>query len=991
MRNLLIGILFAMISLNACQQAIIESNNIEVSWLFTLIDANDVRYKWSTKNMTTHGEATVWEDGVEWESGVSWDDGLWKAGHMIHQFNLDPGSISSVDADDNFIYSADTDGDGLRVYIINLDGKLTAIGSPTSGKGGGYCYVYSDILYARDGFTGFTTHLVGADGSLTLGDTYNDVGFADAEDFVHTGSYLCVAAHDKFYTFSINETTGGITEEDSIAIPASANGIAFDGDYIFVASITNGVYSHSIDGAGQITAIDNTGAPGGVGAHEVTCGAAGLLYVTRSNGTISTATVAGDGTPAYTHNFVMPSGATIKNITYNNGLLYASAWDGGVHVLEPDASGKLNLIDNHYRASYTYNSVISGKFLLTSDQVDGINSYRIAGNDGFPEYSFRIKDFNSIEMSRPASESSIQMPASVRFTIVDQHDTFTASDFIDGTLWIALSVEDKTTGMSSIVDRWRFTIRSADAQYKTIKCVAESFFAKYLEGEYPNTQLPKAIFPSDDSDISDNLCVPVPFGTCYIPLRFILVPEDGRYYLLGPTTVGGNGVTYTITKVRAPRELNNSEWDSGSYAFTQSTKADSGANDWRVFQAIINDSDLDGTADASAFWLRGEQFYDILTQFSRSDTASLTSPEEVIQFVLEDMGVPTALIDVAGTFATAGAVYSGWGLTFNGAFWYKMDREKALSMLLYMCHSTLIIGETIELHVLSKTSQGTIDSSQVLNTSAGGVGEGTFKYDTIIKKSINDSGHIAWQEADQPQDAFMKALVPAKSTTNNIAGQTLDVPFVQDDQLVQTVGSLVFQRKFLGKATLSFSAMPENLVYRPDDVLTMSGANYGASTTYDFVVEKVRINHDLSVEIEGLVYSDDLDDWGDLSPSAITPATDDTAGGWGPLSTTEKGVEIYRAGAGTTNLITYQDDALADDGTVNLPDATSGMVFVTCNDEFLICHIKNDGTVKPVMASELTALTDSDTNLCIYDDGTQAVVKNRLGATGKIRVFYFYN
>ena len=985
--------LFAMISLSACQQAIIESNNIEVSWLFTLIDANDVRYKWSTKDMSTHGEATVWEDGVEWESGVSWDDGLWKAGHLIFKDADIPDSDIgfSVFVDSSFIYYGSDDG--LYTYTKNEDSILTEIDNDTTDlltaavvsicDGGGFIYT------AMQG-SGIASYSISAAGAITHVETNDDDG-GTAEDVFHDGTWLFVAKGAAgLQSFSV-DVAGSFTLEDTQDADKITSGVWADGNGLVFATLTagEGLYSYTVDGAGDLTGVD---ADYQSGVYMKVWGdGTGKLFVAAKGAGIHIYTYDGSGNLTFVKNIATE--IDTLDVWCDTDYLYAGLIEvgevGGIRVYEIDGND-LILIDKHNRGASCRGVFADTNNAYSAEAAEGLTVYDIAGEDGIPEYSFRIKDFHSIEMSRPASESSIQMPASVRFTIVDQHDSFTASDFIDGTLWIDLSIEDKTTGMSSIVDRWRFTIRSADAQYKTIKCVAESFFAKYLEGEYPNTQLPKAIFPSDDADPTDNLCVPVPFGTCYIPLRSVYITDD-RFYLLGLTEIDGDAVTYTITKVKAPREMGNSEWNSGSYTFTQSTKADGDAVDWRVFQPIINDSDLDGTPDASGLWVQGSKILDMPTQFSRSDTASLTSPEDVIQFVLEDMGVPTALIDVAGTFATAGAVYSGWGLTFNGAFWYKMEREKVLSMLLYMCHSTLIIGETIELHVLSKTSQGTIDSSQVLNTSAGGVGEGTFKYDTIIKKSINDSGHIAWQEADQPQDAFMKALVPAKSTTNNIAGQTLDVPFVQDDQLVQTVGSLVFQRKFLGKATLSFSAMPENLVYRPDDVLTMSGANYGASTTYDFVVEKVRINHDLSVEIEGLVYSDDLDDWADLSPSAITPATDDTAGGWGPLTTTENGVEIYRAGAGTTNLITYQDDALADDGTVNLPDATSGMVFVTCNDEFLICHIKNDGTVKPVMASELTALTDSDTNLCIYDDGTQAIIKNRLGATGETRVFYFYN
>jgi hypothetical protein len=33
----------------------------------------------------------------------------------------------------------------------------------------------------------------------------------------------------------------------------------------------------------------------------------------------------------------------------------------------------------------------------------------------------------------------------------------------------------------------------------------------------------------------------------------------------------------------------------------------------------------------------------------------------------------------------------------------------------------------------------------------------------------------------------------------------------------------------------------------------------------------------------------------------------------------------------------------------------------------------------------------TDANLCVYDGGTGAIVKNRLNATGEIRIVYFYN
>jgi hypothetical protein len=87
----------------------------------------------------------------------------------------------------------------------------------------------------------------------------------------------------------------------------------------------------------------------------------------------------------------------------------------------------------------------------------------------------------------------------------------------------------------------------------------------------------------------------------------------------------------------------------------------------------------------------------------------------------------------------------------------------------------------------------------------------------------------------------------------------------------------------------------------------------------------------------------------------------------------------------------YTNDALADDGTVDLPDATDGFVFVSCNAECGMWLVQANGAVTKISGSTNTAATDSDTDLCVYDGGTKAVVKNRLGAVGTIRIVYFYN
>jgi len=453
-------------------------------------------------------------------------------------------------------------------------------------------------------------------------------------------------------------------------------------------------------------------------------------------------------------------------------------------------------------------------------------------------YSFNIVDFPGITLNRDQSEAGIIAPNEVKIEIGNKDNTYTADDFVDGSVLIYLLIDD------NLIAKWKFNIIRAYGSYQSITLECEDFLQKYLEGAYPNTQYVKALFP-DIYYEDEDLCVPVCFGTAYIPLRPVEIDGD-RYYLLGSTDN-----TYTITEVHAPAEWGIKQaWSSSEYTFTQSTKTDQFGDSWRVFQPIIADSDLDGTADACGVWIQGQKILDMPTQFSYNST---TNPADIIKEILKDFGVPDSEID-DDSFTSASSTFDSWGLEWNGGFWKKSTRQTILSTLLNMCHARILVRDKLVLSVLSKTSQKTITTSLVVKES--------FDY-SKLSEELSDSGYVAWQKAGEPQDNMLKALVPGKgSTTDYISDDTVFIPWVQNAIHVQKLACLVFQRKFFKVAQVSFSGRSELLALEPGDVITIKGDNYGGE--YKVVIDSVEINNDLSVKITATRYSIELDDWDDL-------------------------------------------------------------------------------------------------------------------------------
>jgi len=485
-----------------------------------------------------------------------------------------------------------------------------------------------------------------------------------------------------------------------------------------------------------------------------------------------------------------------------------------------------------------------------------------------------LTDFSGIELRRNMAENTVIAPSEVTFNISNPSNTLTFTDFKGGSVLIALYLTDATYGERKIAS-WKFYIKTADPSYQQLRITAVDFLQQYLKGSYPNTRLPDDVFPSNRTYNNSALCVPVPFGTAYVPLRDVFITGDGGYIMLGDPLL-----TYTITSLRSPRSWGlKSEYSSGDFTFTQSTKADADSVNWKVFQAIIADSNSDGVADAAGCWLTpGGPTLDAPVQFTRSDTATMTSPADVIEFVLKDMGVPAAMID-AVSFAAAKVIYAAWGLTFNGAFWYKQDRQKVIASLLTMCHSCLDIGETVKLRVLSKTSMATITSSDVIRTSEQGIG--TFSYRDIANEDYSDAGYVAYQPTGEAQDEFIKVLVAVDGSADVISSEVVECPFVQDAQDVKRIGQLHFERKLMKTAEASFTTKGTRLALQPDDRITIDDSNYGG--TYAVLVDSVKISKDLTVQFNCSDYSIAFNDWADLSPTDITIPSDTTSSSWQPV------------------------------------------------------------------------------------------------------------
>src|SRR5205814_10720264 len=74
---------------------------------------------------------------------------------------------------------------------------------------------------------------------------------------------------------------------------------------------------------------------------------------------------------------------------------------------------------------------------------------------------------------------------------------------------------------------------------------------------------------------------------------------------------------------------------------------------------------------------------------------------------------------------------------------------------------------------------------------------------------------------------------------------------------------------------------------------------------------------------------------------------------------------------------------LADDDTYTMPAGGSGLVLVGCGNEGGLWHIASNRTCTKLSGTANTVATNTDTNLCVFDNGANVLVMNRLGSSLK--------
>ena len=427
------------------------------------------------------------------------------------------------------------------------------------------------------------------------------------------------------------------------------------------------------------------------------------------------------------------------------------------------------------------------------------------------------------------------------FSLAGEKTDFSAPSFVGKPLTIRKLID----GVEKAV--WGFDVKSCYYSYGRFNFTCEDFLQPFISSdkEFPNTALINGL---DSSDIEyagdDKACVPVVFGTAFAPLRPILV--DGvHYHVLGPDS----GV-YTINKVASPVEFEiKSEYLATSFDFTLSLW-----NGLRLFTNNITASGGNGVFNKSG------KLLDMPTQFSNSETVSMTCPADVLSNVFQKLGVPIEKIDIAGTFATAKTAYSAGGFVFNKAYTTRKEAKKVICEILAATNSIIRVTDKIELVMLS-------DSAVIATLTREHIKGLSFSPKTYSEAF--DAGTAQYYPGIQAGTPIDIEIPIDGDSYTNISSDKILIPCLTDTQLIQKVAIIFFKRKYRQSGTINFSSNHGLLHLQPGDKVEIADDLY--EDYQNVYVDSVTINPNLSLKLSFSVFSDAIGDLSTYSPAVYTP------------------------------------------------------------------------------------------------------------------------
>jgi hypothetical protein len=302
--------------------------------------------------------------------------------------------------------------------------------------------------------------------------------------------------------------------------------------------------------------------------------------------------------------------------------------------------------------------------------------------------------FGGITLQSKNREGGFYAPNTLTFEIIKPDGLY---DFTGATIdaYIQITQDPRKYGNTTPYSQtYKFNCIWFVEYDGVIKIECQDFLSYSIkEKKFPNTPLIRDLFqessinsPLKTKFREDEYCVPVIYGTAYIPLRPVLVntgteqtPEYDRFYVLGPTA---NSEAYNIFKVRSPEEWEGkSTWDIADFTcnFVES-------QGYLLFQPIIADSDGDGVYDAPGTWSGNGKIYDMPTLFSSSRSATLRDPIDIVVDVLKRSGVDESFIDSTSISAAKSRLIAMGLSSVDWGFRFREDASKVLTDLCTVRH-----------------------------------------------------------------------------------------------------------------------------------------------------------------------------------------------------------------------------------------------------------------------------------------------------------------